>query len=82
MKETIRMLWAGWSKGLYEGQQRQREAVDNVATLSYTDYIDVAAEQNKLAMEFAKTSRSRTVHKSATYQTVDLYGKWCVKKQT
>jgi hypothetical protein len=53
------------------------------ATLSYTDYIDVAAEQNKLAMEFAlKLVGVEQYIRAQQYQTVDLYGKWCVKKQT
>jgi hypothetical protein len=60
-----------------KGTNSKGEAVDVVGNLSYTDYIDVAAEQNKLAMEFAKNVGTEQYLRSANtqYQTVDLYGK-------
>jgi hypothetical protein len=61
-------------------QQPKGEAVGR--QLSYTDYIDVAARANKLGMEFAKTGQRKSRSKTQQYQTVDLYGKESVKKQT
>jgi hypothetical protein len=60
----------------------QRRAVDG-GNLSYTDYIDVAAEQNKLAMEFALKRRPEQYQEVQTPSTKRwTYMEESVKKQT
>jgi len=60
-----------------KGVNAKGEKVDTVGNLSYTDYVDVAGQQNKLAMEFAKNVGVEQYlgDKSNSYQTVEVYGK-------